>query len=46
MEQRFKNAPYPKILELCLDHNLTREDFCFLSGKKRKERRIYAATAS
>ena len=37
---------YSEILQLCLKHNLTREDFYFSSGKKGTQRRINAVAAT
>ena len=31
---------FSEILKLSLDHNLTREDFYFLSGKKKGNRKV------
>ena len=46
MQEQAMCIIFSEALKQCLNHNLKREDFYFISGKKKKEKRIDALTAS
>ena len=46
MQEQAMGIIFSEALEQCLNHNLKREDFYFRSGKKKREKRIDALTAS